>query len=258
MVIARLDALPCAPMKSVRNKKPGILQRIRKLLRWGLLLLLLLALVDIAYLAWIWPDWSSYQQGPLQRSSFIREYESEQRDDAGLPPLRWTPVPLKRIPRVMQRAVVIAEDSRFYEHAGVDWQAFRNAMEYNLASGRMVYGGSTISQQTAKNLFLSASRNPLRKWHELVLTLVMEEKLSKHRIMEYYLNVAQFGRGLFGVEAAALHYWGIPASRLTQRQAIELAATLPSPAATNPASRTARYLARVKKISRHFRQWGGR
>jgi monofunctional biosynthetic peptidoglycan transglycosylase len=242
-----------------RNSPPG--SRLRRgvsgLLRWSLRLLLLLVILDIGYLAWIWPDWSSYRQGPIQRSSFIRDYESEQRQDPGLPELGWNPVPLEHIPRVMERAVVIAEDSRFYSHGGVDWEALRDAMEYNLARGRLVYGGSTISQQTAKNLFLSASRNPLRKWHELVLTLAMEEKLSKQRIMEYYLNVAQFGPGLFGVDAAARHYWGIPANRLTQRQAIELAASLPSPATTNPAARTQQYLRRIDRISRHFRQWAG-
>ena len=244
-------------MKPASRKKPGILSRLAILTRWGLGLLLLLVLLDIGYLAWIWPDWSSYQRGPIQRSSFILDYENEQRRNPDLSKLGWNPVPLKRVPSVMVRAVIIAEDSRFYSHGGVDWEALRDAMEYNLARGRMVYGGSTISQQTAKNLFLSPSRNPLRKWHELVLTLMMEEMLSKQRIMEYYLNVAQFGPGLFGVDAAARHYWGIPASRLSRRQAIELAASLPSPATTNPAARTRQYLDRVNKITRHFSQWAG-
>lgn len=240
-----------------RNTSPGsrLWRGVASLLRWSLRLLLLLVLLDVGYLAWIWPNWPSYQQGPMQRSSFIRDYEDEQRLDPDLPELNWNPVPLRRIPDSMVRAVIIAEDSRFYSHSGVDWQALREAMEYNLARGKLVYGGSTISQQTAKNLFFSASRNPLRKWHELVLTLVMEENLSKPRILEHYLNVAQFGRGLFGVDAAARHYWGIPADRLSQRQAIELAASLPSPVTTNPAARTGDYLRRVDKIRRHFRQW---
>ena len=142
-------------MKRTTVKKPGILRRIGNLMRWCMGVLVLLVLLDIGYLAWIWPDWSSYQQGPLQRSSFIREYESEQQEDPALPRLRLNPVPLERIPGVMVRAAIIAEDSRFYGHDGVDWEALRDAMEYNLASGRLVYGGSTISQQTAKNLFLS-------------------------------------------------------------------------------------------------------
>jgi monofunctional biosynthetic peptidoglycan transglycosylase len=224
-------------------------------MRWCLRLLLVLVILDVAYLASIWPDWESYQKGPIQRSSFIRDYELEQRTDPDLPELRWNPVALQEMPQTMVRAVIIAEDSRFYSHDGIDLEAFKTAMQYNIDKGRMVYGGSTISQQTAKNLFLSPSRNPLRKWHELVLTLAMEGQLTKNRIMEYYLNVAQFGRGLFGVDAAARHYWGIPAARLSRRQAIELAASLPSPASTNPAARTRTYLNRVNKINRHFNLW---
>ena len=194
-------------------------------MRWSFYLLLLLVLVDGGYLASIWPDWQAYKQGPIQQSTFIRDYENEQRHNPDWPELRWNPVALKRIPRNMVRAVIVAEDSRFYTHDGVDWEALGDAMEYNLERGRMVYGGSTISQQTAKNLFLNSSRNPLRKWHELVLTLAMEHYLSKRRIMEYYLNVAQFGHGL------------------------------PSPATTNPAARNKTFLNRVNKINRHFRKW---
>jgi monofunctional biosynthetic peptidoglycan transglycosylase len=242
-------------MKSARPRKPGLLDRISSLLRWGLRLALLLVVLDLSYLAWIWPDWQSYQQGPIQPSSFIRDYETEQRLNPDLPKLGWRSVALRKIPKTMVQSAIIAEDSRFYSHGGVDLIALRDAMKYNLTRGRLVYGGSTISQQTAKNLFLSPSRNPLRKWHELVLTLAMEHYLTKGRIMEHYLNVAQFGRGLFGVEAAARHYWNIPAAMLTRQQTIELAATLPSPVNANPAARSKAFLNRVDKISRHFRQW---
>jgi monofunctional biosynthetic peptidoglycan transglycosylase len=125
-------------------------------------------------------------------------------------------------------------------------------MEHNLSQQRMVYGASTISQQTVKNMFLSPSRNPLRKWHELWLTLGMERSLSKRRILEHYLNVAEFGRGIYGVDAAARYYWGIPARRLTSRQAIELAATLPSPVRNNPHTATPSFRKRVRKIRRYF------
>ena len=242
-------------MKFMRQKIFTLRRRVTRILRLCLWLLALAVVLDVAYLAWIWPDWQSYQQGSIQRSEFIRDYEAEQRSDPDLPELRWNPVPMQRISRHMERAVVVAEDSRFYSHGGVDWEALRDAMVYNLERGELVYGGSTISQQTAKNLFLSSSRNFLRKWHELVLTLAMEHYLDKRRIMEHYLNVAQFGRGVFGVDAAARHYWGIPASYLSQRQAIELAATLPAPVSANPATRTRSYLRRVDKISRHFRRW---
>ena len=221
-------------------------------LRWSWRLLPVVIMMDLGYLIGIWPDWELYTEGPIQRSSFIRSYESEQYRHAGWPELRWNPVSIETIPQDLIRAVIVAEDARFYEHEGVDIEALREAMEYNLSERRLVYGASTISQQTVKNIFLSPSRNPLRKWHELLLTIGMERNLSKRRILEHYLNVAEFGRGIYGVDAAARHYWGIPASRLTSRQAIELAATLPSPVRNNPATRARSFQSRVTKIRRYF------
>ncbi len=221
-------------------------------LRWSWRLLPVLIMMDLGYLIGIWPDWELYTEGPIQRSSFIRSYESEQYRHADWPELRWNPVSIETIPQDLIRAVIVAEDARFFEHDGVDIDALRDAMEYNLSEKRLVYGASTISQQTVKNIFLSPSRNPLRKWHELLLTIGMERNLSKRRILEHYLNVAEFGRGIYGVDAAARHYWGIPASRLTSRQAIELAATLPSPVRNNPATRARSFQSRVTKIRRYF------
>ena len=220
--------------------------------RWTWRILLLLVLIDAGYLIGIWPDWEQYRHGPVPESSFIRAYQAEQAQRNDWPRLRWSPVPLESIPKGMIRAVVVAEDSRFYEHEGVDLEALKQAMEFNLSEQRMAYGASTISQQTVKNLFLSQSRNPLRKWHELVITLGMERNLSKKRILELYLNLAEFGRGVYGVDAASRHYWGIPVYRLSDRQAIELAATLPSPVKNNPATQTHAFQRRVRKIRRYF------
>ncbi len=225
---------------------------LTRTVRWSWRLLPVLVMMDFGYLVGIWPDWELYTEGPIQRSSFVLSYELEQYHHADWPKLRWNPVPIERIPQSMVRAVIVAEDARFYEHDGVDIEALKEAMEYNLSEKRLVYGGSTISQQTVKNIFLSPSRNPLRKWHELVLTIGMEKNLSKKRILEHYLNVAEFGRGIYGVEAAARYYWGISASRLTNRQAIELAATLPSPVRNNPQVRTRSFVNRVNKIRRYF------
>lgn len=152
----------------------------------------------------------------------------------------------------MTRALIVAEDANFYSHSGIDFEAFRAAMETNIEKGRFVYGGSTISQQTVKNLFLTSSRNPLRKWHEFILTIAMEQQLSKRRILELYLNIVEFGRGIYGVEAAARHYWGIPASRLSRHQAISLAASLPAPVSHNPSTRSRFFKRRVNKIRRYF------
>jgi monofunctional biosynthetic peptidoglycan transglycosylase len=225
---------------------------LKRAWRWGWRLALVLLIADIAYLASIWPQWDDYATGPIRRSNFIHAYESERRAEPGLPPLRWNPVPIERISRSMLRAAVVAEDSRFYEHDGIDFEAFREAMERNLEQGRLAYGASTISQQTVKNLFLSASRDPLRKWHEFWLTLGMERKLPKRRILEYYLNIAEFGRGVYGVDAAARFYYGVPASQLRRREAIELAATLPSPVSNNPLTRTRAFQRRVYRIQRYF------
>lgn len=221
-------------------------------LRWGVRLLLLVFVMDIGYLIGIWPQWDRYADGPAPRSSFILRYEFERHRHEEWPPLRWHPVALEEMSHGMLRAAIVAEDARFYEHDGVDLDALRDAMEYNLSEKKLIYGASTISQQTVKNLFLSPSRNLLRKWHELVLTLGMERALTKQRILELYLNVAEFGRGVYGVDAAARRYWGVPAARLSDRQAIELAATLPSPLAHNPETRTRAFQDRVRKIGRYF------
>ena len=121
-------------------------------------------------------------------------------------------------------------------------------MDSNLELGKFRYGGSTISQQTIKNLYFSSARNPLRKWHELVLTLAMEMKVSKQRILTTYLNIAEFGEGIYGVEAAAQYYWHVPANQLDDYQAAQLAATLPSPKKNNPQTRTRYFTQRVERI----------
>lgn len=228
--------------------RPGV----RLLLRWSWRLLLALVLMDAGYLVGIWPQWELYASGPVQRSNFIRAYEFERGRHPGWPELRWNPVAIDSIPQDMIWAVVVAEDARFFEHEGVDIEALRDAMEYNLSRKKMVYGASTISQQTVKNVFLTSSRDPLRKWHELLLTIGMERKLSKKRILEHYLNLAEFGRGVYGVDAAARYYWGIPVTRLSRRQAIELAASLPSPVKNNPRTDTRSFRRRVNKIRRYF------
>ncbi|MFV2032083.1 MAG: monofunctional biosynthetic peptidoglycan transglycosylase [Gammaproteobacteria bacterium] len=223
-----------------------------RIVRWGLKILLLVFIMDTGYLIGIWPDWSLYQQGPIQQSNFIRQYIFDRYQHPNWPDLRWKQKPIGKISRNMIRALIVAEDARFYSHSGIDIEAIQSAMETNLSEKRFAYGGSTISQQTVKNIFLSSSRNPLRKWHELLLTIGMERNLSKKRILELYLNVVEFGRGIYGVEAAARYYWGKSASRLSVKQAIELAATLPSPVKHNPDTRTRDFKRRVKKISRYF------
>lgn len=223
------------------------LRTLKKAFRWTLRLLLLALVIDLIYLASIWPDWARLRAGPIPRSEFMQQYAAT-RVEHKWPKARWQPVPLKQVPRHTVRAILIAEDSRFYDHGGFDFVAIREAWDYNLSAGRLALGASTISQQTAKNLFLSPARTPWRKWHELILTFALERNLSKQRILEIYLNVAEFGRGIYGVDAAARAYWGVPAAQLTVEQSAQLAATLPGPTKHNPQARTRYFERRSKKI----------
>jgi monofunctional glycosyltransferase len=143
--------------------------------------------------------------------------------------LRYEWVAYERVSANLKRAVVAAEDARFLDHEGFDWEMIQKAMERNEKRGRVVAGASTISQQLAKNLFLSGERSWLRKGQEAIITWMMEKTLSKRRILELYLNVAEWGEGIFGAEAAARHHFGIPAAALDAHQAAWLAVILPSP-----------------------------
>lgn len=229
------------------RKRKGFFARFRRSLRWALRLLLIFLVIDLIYVAVIWPDWKHLASGAIPKSSFMQLYEAKQKG-RDWPKLQWQPVSLARIPRHMQRAVIVAEDSRFYEHSGFDLIAIREALDYNIDRGRVVFGASTITQQTVKNLYLSPSRNPLRKWHEMFLTWGIEHHLRKSRILELYLNIVEFGRGIYGVQAAARHYYGEDVEQLTMAQAAELAATLPSPVKNNPGTRTQAFDRRVQRI----------
>ena len=138
-------------------------------------------------------------------------------------------VPYDAISPHLKRAVVVAEDARFLDHEGFDWQAIHEAIAKNERRGKVVAGASTISQQLAKNLFLSGERSWARKGEEAAITWMMEQTMSKRRILELYLNVAEWGDGVFGAEAAARYHFGVPASALVPEQAAWLAAILPSP-----------------------------
>ena len=138
-------------------------------------------------------------------------------------------VPYERIAMPLKRAMIAAEDAKFVEHEGFDWDGIALAIEKNEKRGRIVAGGSTITQQLAKNLFLSGARSWMRKGEEAVITLMLEAILDKRRIFELYLNVIEWGSGVFGAEAAAQRYFGLPAARLSAEQAARLAAMAPNP-----------------------------
>jgi monofunctional biosynthetic peptidoglycan transglycosylase len=129
----------------------------------------------------------------------------------------------------LKRAVIASEDAKFIDHEGFDWEGIQKAYEKNLKKGKIVAGGSTISQQLAKNLFLSTKRTPWRKGEEALITVMLENMLSKRRILEIYLNVIEWGNGVFGAEAAARHYYKTSAANLSSGQAAKLAAMIPNP-----------------------------
>ena len=134
-----------------------------------------------------------------------------------------------RIAPALKRAVVAAEDAKFADHEGFDWDGIERALERNQKKGRIVAGGSTITQQLAKNLFLSPTKSYFRKGQEAVITVLLEALLTKRRILELYLNVIEWGNGVFGAEAAARHYFGVGAAQLSVEQAARLAAMAPNP-----------------------------
>ena len=140
---------------------------------------------------------------------------------------RW--VPYSQISPWLKRAVIASEDSTFVQNNGFDWQGIRYAAQKDLSKGRIVAGGSTITQQLAKNLFLSDRRTPGRKLEEAIITIMLEHMMSKRRILELYLNLIEWGNGIFGAEAAAQHYFHTSASQLSPTQAARLAAMIPDP-----------------------------
>ena len=181
--------------------------------------------VQLSYLArvWWWRD-----HNPIE-TAFMHASVERLRAEGKNARLQQAWMPYDRISTHLKRAVVVAEDSRFVDHEGFDWDAIELAMEKNRQRGRVVVGASTISQQLAKNLFLSADRTPWRKGQEAIITVMIERIMSKRRILELYLNVIEWGDGIFGAEAAARHYFGASAANLGAENAARLAAMVPNP-----------------------------
>jgi monofunctional biosynthetic peptidoglycan transglycosylase len=160
----------------------------------------------------------------------------------------WIWVPLSRISWELQRAVIVAEDATFYQHHGFDWEGMRGAATRNWDRGELRRGGSTITQQLAKNLYLTPEKNLLRKIHEAAITRALEERLTKKRILELYLNVVEWGKGVYGAEAAAQHHFGKTAQDLGPEEAALLAAILPSPRRYDPLRVTPYLIRRQQQI----------
>jgi monofunctional glycosyltransferase len=200
--------------------------RVLQFLGWlALALAGVFLVIQLSYLVRVWwwrdhnPQSTAFMGASLER---LRAKKSDAK-------LQHAWVPYERISPHLKRAVVVAEDARFAEHEGFDWDAIEKALEKNRKKGKVVVGASTISQQLAKNLFLSADRTPWRKGQEALITVMIEHVMDKRRILEIYLNVIEWGEGVFGAEAAARHYYGAGAASLGPDAAARLAAMVPNP-----------------------------
>ncbi|HEV8657970.1 MAG TPA: monofunctional biosynthetic peptidoglycan transglycosylase [Thermoanaerobaculia bacterium] len=206
---------------------------------------------------WItWPDVGKLAKEEPRTTAFMEQRRKELRREGKDDRIDYTWVSYGRIAPSLRRAVLVAEDNEFYEHSGVDVKAMQEAIKKDWEKKRITQGGSTITQQLAKNLFLSSSRNPIRKLKEYLLARSLENHLTKKRILELYLNVVEMGERVYGAEAAAQYYFHEPASALSPQQAALLAGCLPNPRAMNPAQPNRRLRSRQSMILSRMRRWG--
>jgi monofunctional glycosyltransferase len=219
------------------------------------ILYVLLALFFL-YLVWeaiTWPDVAALAKERPETTAFIERYRRG--PWLGLGPDRkveWKWVSYSRISSNLKRAVLVSEDIRFFGHEGFDEKEIRAALEGAWEDKELPRGASTLTQQVSKNLWLTPSYNPLRKVKEAILTWQLERELTKRRILEIYLNVAEFGPGIYGAEAAARHYFGKSAASLSERQAAELAASLPRPRSWHPGVTSKGYQRKIRSIQRRM------
>jgi monofunctional biosynthetic peptidoglycan transglycosylase len=201
---------------------------------WFIVLSFFLLLLPIAYLL-LMPDLSRLKKENPKKTALMEYREMASREKRKRYRIDQSWVSLSKVSPYLIKAVLIAEDDKFWRHEGFDYEAIQKAVEKDLKSKRFKVGGSTITQQLARNLYLSPEKSLIRKISEAVITWRMEKVLSKKRILELYLNVAEWGEGIFGAEAASRHYYGKPSSELTPEEAAKLASVLPNPRKYNPA-----------------------
>lgn len=195
----------------------------------------------------IFLDVSSLKNNNPKKTSFMEYREKEWKREKKKVKIRHQWVSLSNISPYLIKAVLIAEDDKFWHHEGFDFEAIERAIEKNIKYGKFKVGGSTISQQLAKNLYLTPSKTPIRKIKEFILTWRIERNLSKKRILEIYLNVAEWGEGIFGIEAASRYYYGKAASDLSPMESARLASVLPNPRKYNPVG-SSRYVENRSRI----------
>ena len=221
--------------------------------------LLVVVLLLAVWLVWEWatfPDTAALAKENPATTAFMEQRKRELRGEGKPDALLYSFVRYDRISPYLRRAVLVAEDNDFYEHSGVDVKAMKEALQRDWERRKITHGGSTITQQLAKNLYLSRSRNPLRKLKEYFLARSLERHLSKKRILELYLNVVEMGERVYGAEAASRFYFQHSAASLTPQQAALLAGCLPNPRVMTPAAPNKRLRARQRMILSRMRRWG--
>jgi monofunctional biosynthetic peptidoglycan transglycosylase len=221
--------------------------RRRKTLKWAFFIILAVFVLGISHNL-VFPNVSRLKKEAPKTTAFMKYRQEMSKKSRKNLAIAYTWMPLGRISPYLVQAVVVSEDDKFWSHKGFDFEAIKTALEKDLKNKTWRYGGSTITQQLAKNLFLSPSKNPIRKLREVIITWRLERALPKKRILELYLNVVEWGTGVFGAEAASQRYYGKPASELSPREAAHLAVVLPSPRRYNPLSGSNYIEDRVREV----------
>ncbi|HQG32722.1 MAG TPA: monofunctional biosynthetic peptidoglycan transglycosylase [Deltaproteobacteria bacterium] len=222
---------------------------VKKLILYPLLAAIVVLVADIS-ICFVYPDVSSLRKEHFTKTSFMEYREKEWAKNGEKKKIVHKWVPLRKVSPYLVKAVIIAEDDKFWRHEGFDFKAMERALQKDLKKRKFKAGGSTITQQLAKNLYLTPSKNPVRKIKEAIYTWRLEKELSKRRIIELYVNAAEWGDGIFGIQAAARHYYGRSASALSAEQAARLASVLPNPRRFDPTGKMKYVLNRSKRIYR--------
>ena len=223
-------------------------RRVTRVLLWSTALIgLPLGLLAMTWLILL-PDVDVLARANPKSTALMDHRQTQAKQQGRAAPRQWMWMPLSRISPHLRHAVVAAEDASFFTHEGFDWEGMKEAAKYNLEAGELKRGGSTITQQLAKNLYLSSERSLFRKAQEALITRSLEQHLTKKRILELYLNVAEWGQGVYGAEAAARHHFGKSADDLTVDEAAWLAAMLPSPRRYDPMRKTTFLTRRHERI----------
>ena len=215
--------------------------------------------VSLIYSLWFYftlPDVAWLKNKNTVRTALMEQRIAEAKEAGRKYKIRQKWVAFKKIPKLLKQAVRISEDASFYQHNGLDFNEISESIKRNLTEGKIARGGSTISQQLAKNLFLSTDKSFMRKIREYFITKRLEENLSKYRIFHLYLNVIEFGRGIFGVQAASYYYYKKSVSSLSLSEMVKLAAIIPKPLKERPTKRTRWLRWKAGWILKKLKQYG--